>query len=309
MKYSYSAISKYQECPFKYKLHYVDRLRQKYQSSPLIFGSAMDMAVQAMLDNWGKETDFITLFSTKFQELCEGNEVKFSKTDCDLSLIDEHIFIELQKHFKMDLKTVASSGLNYKDEIEAFSQLCFESLKTKGIMLLNHFYAWAKDNVQEVQGTQNKVEFANEEGDVFEGYLDFVCTLKDGRKVVMDLKTSSNPNKYYPEDSANNSPQLTIYSHFLENADVGYIVLDKTVRKKEPRIRHKEVYGTITDDQVNKVFNDIDETLHKIRDKVFPQNFNSCNNFNGCEYRNYCKSNGENMEGLCYKTTQEVKRD
>jgi hypothetical protein len=311
MKLSYSAISKYQECPFKYKLHYIDRLRQNYLSSPLIFGSAFDKVSTMILEDFGKEQrDYAIEFATAYYILTEaGDAIKFSKSDCDLSLIPEHLLEGIENVYQLKAKEVLDSSRQYEVEQNMFYDLCCVSQKEKGILLLAEFKNWVYDNVASVISMQDKVEFANEEGDSFEGYIDFICTLKNGKTVIMDLKTSSNPNKYYTEGSADISPQLTIYSQGKEIKDVGYIVLDKTIRKKEPRVRFKEVYGTITEEQVSKTFNDIDDALHKIRAEEFPKNEDSCNNFGGCPYRAYCKSNFENMEGLCYKTTQEVKRD
>lgn len=310
MKLSYSAISKYQECPFKYKLHYIDRLRQTYLSSPLVFGSAFDKVSTMLLEDFGKnKNDYAYEFEHEFTKiLLNGDPVKFSKTDCDLSLIPEATIEAIEHNYQLDAKQVLNSQKEYEIEQKMFYELSCASLIEKGKMLLKEFEIWVYANIASVQSMQDKVEFTNEEGDSFEGYLDFICTMKNGKTIVMDLKTSSNPNKYYMEDSATNSPQLTIYSHGKEIAEVGYIVLDKTIRKKEPRVRHKEVYGTITEEQVNKVFNDIDDALHKIRAEEFPKNEDSCNAFGGCQYRAYCKTNGENMEGLCFKTTHEVKR-
>lgn len=46
---SHSAAEKYKTCPAQYKLHYIDKIRSEKIGSPLIFGGAMDEALNVLL--------------------------------------------------------------------------------------------------------------------------------------------------------------------------------------------------------------------------------------------------------------------
>jgi hypothetical protein len=52
-KISYSAYKKYTTCPKMYEYHYNQKLRPTGTSSSLLFGSAMDEALNALLLNTG----------------------------------------------------------------------------------------------------------------------------------------------------------------------------------------------------------------------------------------------------------------
>ena len=49
MKISHSQVSKYLACPRMYKYHYRDKLRPDTTSSALLFGDAMDKALNSFL--------------------------------------------------------------------------------------------------------------------------------------------------------------------------------------------------------------------------------------------------------------------
>ena len=53
---SYSQISMYNECPFKWKLNYVDKLSIRESNIHLIFGTAMHEVLQTYLEIMYYET-------------------------------------------------------------------------------------------------------------------------------------------------------------------------------------------------------------------------------------------------------------
>ena len=169
-------------------------------------------------------------------------------------------------------------------------------------MLLEALVEWIDENVAETIACQKKIEIENELGDKFIGYLDFIVKLKDGRTVLIDLKTSSNPKLYYPSDSASNSRQLGIYSQEEGISEVAYLVADKKIRKRVPRVRLSFVEGVITEEHLDNVFSEIEEVTIEIKDKLqkgkesFSKNLDSCDLYSGCPYKQYCKSGS--LKGL-----------
>jgi hypothetical protein len=83
---------------------------------------------------------------------------------------------------------------------------------------------------------------------------------------------------------------------------VAYLVGDKKIRKKEPRVRIKFVKGEITEEFLDKTFLQIEEVTGIIKEKLpygkgeFEQNKEACPNFGNCEYINLCWKGS--MKGL-----------
>ena len=140
------------------------------------------------------------------------------------------------------------------------------------------------------------------------------------KRYVYDIKTSSNPKQYYyskvkkdelveindhtllytglENNAASESLQLGIYSQEVKNPNVGYVVIDKTIRKRTPRVRLTEIKGTITENHLDNIFNEIDETLHNIKEEKFEKkkDISDCFGFGKCEFYNLC--HGGSFTGL-----------
>jgi len=320
---SNSQISTYTDCPRKWWLQKIKRLRPNYKGSALLFGSALDQAVEHILlkkeGSFHQEfLDSMKIFDVNGTEKVLPHDildVRFFAGDIDPTLLEQEVvdyycdavFIkkveinEMLEYCKQQRK--AKKPLS-RDEQRLFNYMAYESLLQKGLMLLDALDEWIEENVTEVHSVQKKIEIENENGDKFIGYLDFIVTLKDGRKVLIDLKTSSNPNAYYPATSAADSVQLGIYSQEEGITDVAYLVADKKIRKRDPKVRLKFVEGKITEEHLDKVFEDIEKVTIEIKEKlktgeeVFEKNLDSCMKFAGCEFFNYCKKGC--MKGLEY---------
>lgn len=328
---SNSQINTYRDCPRKWYLDKVKRLRPNWTSSALIFGSAIDAAVEHYLLT--KKTDYLDVFENsmrKFQingvdkTLPENLlDVRFTNGDVDIDVLKVYFettypgvwemfcdelgveapdigeFFEYAKQQKRNKNKLSDT------EQKLINFISWNSLEAKGIMILDKLREWIDENVEEVHEVQKKIEIENANGDKFIGFLDFIVTLKDGRKVLIDLKTSSSPNTYYPPQSASESVQLGIYSQEEQVPDVAYLVADKSIRKRHPKVRLKYVEGVITEEHLDEVFDDIEEVTTEIKanldkgKKGFPKNKDSCVKFGGCQYFSYCNKN-KDMTGLCY---------
>lgn len=315
---SNSSINTYSECPYKYKLDKVDRIRPTWKSSSLLFGSAIDAAMEAILSG-DKELCGEDYFVNNMVETeINGKKVKTFKTsnirytsgDVQEELLDKSDF-KLLNEYAEELEIQIDEGYTFSDFIEyykknkkkadkeehlLFSAVAYLCLFQKGIMMIPLLEDWAEKNVAEVHDIQRKINIENEDGDYITGYLDFIVTLKDGRKVLMDLKTSSDAKKYYPDGCVEESQQLHIYAEDVGLEDAGYLVVDKKIRKREPRVRLREVYGKINEKSLDKVFEKVEEVLYNIKDEKFEKNKNSCFNYGGCQYYSLCHHGS--MKGL-----------
>jgi hypothetical protein len=103
--------------------------------------------------------------------------------------------------------------------------------------------------------------------------------------VILDHKTAS---KRYPEDECEYSLELALYAKEEGINQVGYVVFDKEMRKRQPRARIQVIFGEITPRAI-EVASEVQEQVQRAVDaKIFPCNFSQCNKQFGkpCEYKN-----------------------
>lgn len=206
-KLSYSAARKFQECAKSYEYHYINKYRSKYQSSALVFGTAIDVAFGSMLK---KESDWLQKYEKiwKFQKIndkyqylpkCVDIVYSDSEMDFDLLLPQDHDKIKAElkindvKSFYEDLKeakqTYSWDILPYEKKL-AFNFINWFSLFRKGIVMLNSLEKNIVPNIIEVLDTQTYVKLVNADGDVITGFADMVVRYKGYDKpMVLDLKT------------------------------------------------------------------------------------------------------------------------
>jgi uncharacterized protein YebE (UPF0316 family) len=299
----------------------VERIRPKWKASPLLIGSAIDEAVEhILLKKDGSYEDAFFAALDKFE--VNGVDktlpkdllgVRFTAGDIDLSLFDEKIVHDFIKSQDLEMDNLvefleyckqqrkAKTALETSEQL-IFNFIAYTTTRAKGLLMLARVKEWIDENVVEVHSVQKKIEITNAHGDKFIGYLDFVATLKDGRKVLIDLKTSANIKAYYKEDSAEKSRQLGIYSQEEKLPDVAYLVVRKKILKKDPRVQLAFIEGTITEEHLDDIFDEIEEVTIEIKENLplgkeaFGKNEDSCMNFGGCKYWNLCKKGS--MKGM-----------
>ena len=257
VRLSHSAVNKYLACPREYELFYVHKFRSKYQSSPLLFGSAMDGSLEHYVIHKNFD-EALKVFNETWQnqkvnkidtDLRLLTTINYSGKDLDLDLLEAEDFVSINEllgkgaSFKIDeiveKKKQKSFQFLKKKEKEILNYTSWLCLKRKGALLLAEGKRIIDENMIELLGTQVKVELENSEGDSSIGYADLVVRWKGYDKpIVMDFKTSS-PD--YKADSVRTSPQLSGYvlglSEQFENTDLGgYIVLNKNILKNRIKI-------------------------------------------------------------------------
>lgn len=257
VRLSHSAVNKYLSCPREYELSYLHRFVSKNQSSPLLFGSAMDSSLEHYVIN--KDFDAAlkvfneTWASQKVNKIPKDlrllTTINYSARDLDLDLLETEDFVSINEicgkgaSFKIDEIVAKKKANSYqflkKKEKELINYTSWLCLKRKGFLMLSEAKRIIDENMVELLGTQVKVELENSEGDSSIGYADLVVRWKGYEKpIVMDFKTSS-PD--YKNDSVRTSPQLSGYvlglSEQFENTDLGgYIVLNKNILKNKIKI-------------------------------------------------------------------------
>lgn len=312
-KISHSAFRKFMTCPQMYNLHYNLRLRPLGLSSALLFGSAMDEALNVMLLKTG---DPYKVFKDNFTwEVCEG--IQYHKDDLDMSIFN-----------KEQLELLHYRNFEYKS---------WASLRVKGRMLIEKYEDEILPRINKVYKVQKELEGRR-------GFIDVIVDFDDYGKVLLDHKTASRPYKY---DAIENDTQLSLYSHH-ENIDkVGFIVLNKKINQNLVKTckkcgfngsysRHKscpeiingirchgEWTSTTNPEAVIQVLiSDVPKDLQKftvdsiskvekcINAGYYTPNLNSCSKYYGkdCPYKNYCLHKDQTgLEYIKEETKKETK--
>jgi hypothetical protein len=326
IRLSNTAITTFQQCGMKYKYHYIDRYRTKLIDSPLFFGNAIDNAINVQLLSKKKNLtdsekelaskDYKLVFRDALQNVAIVNSeasnnksdirkselARYFNSDLDLDIWTESDLNEFFTNSIPEMKHINKS--NYKafideclevrkkkelldmPEYRLFNFACWISLHRKGLILLEEYKKTILPEIIEVHDIQKEVHLPNEKGDFITGYIDFIATFKDGIKRVMDNKTSSSA---YTHQNILDSQQLVIYTENQKNYKCGFAVLEKKLRKKEPRVRSYLIFGEISDIQVEKAFSEIEYVLEDIKAEKFEKNEKSCFAFGKpCAYYDLC---------------------
>lgn len=325
MKLSHTSHQTYKECSYKWKLHYQDKLRSTQVGSALHFGKSLDDALNRILlekkcnltdgEKLLLNTDEFTAFNSSFDhmftsdnqviEVNKSTVIEYFKSDFDYDLLNDSdidLILAYAKELNIDLDALSIPDLIEcmgelkkekktidKDLLSLHNYACFLSLRRKAHILIQAYRDQILPKIQEVYSIQEPVSLPDDEHELI-GYIDFIASFVDrpGVMVICDNKTSS---RSYTEEAANQSEQLAIYSEYKNIKDVAFVVLEKKLRKKEPRVRTRIVFGVSQDSLKDKVFEDITTTLEGIVQKDFTKNWEACYSYGRpCQYFNYCRT-------------------
>ncbi len=281
---SHSAVNKYLECPTAWKLHYVDKLRSTTMSAALLFGTAIDKAVEVLVQSkdlnhsklifnnlWDKQE--INGVSTEL-EYCP--DIVYAKNDLDLEIInlDDYTDVELFNKILEKKDTVGFDNLSV-DEKRLYNGVNWVIARERGELMLEAVYNEILPKLTKVLSTQEKIDLSNGDGDSVIGYVDMVAEYEGySSPIIFDFKTST---RAYEENSVRTSPQLTLYVHALEEKyktrKAGFIVLSKAIQKNRKKIcsvcgndgsggRHKTCDAKITDLKGSRCNGEWKETIN-----------------------------------------------
>lgn len=310
IKISHTSSQMYSECGLKYDLHYNQRIRPTKTKSPLVFGKAIDNALNDLLVNKNVE---------KATQIFLHDMTHIQVNGKDYNLDEDDSIVQWTKS---DVDTLISEDAR-------------TTLIEKGKLMIRDYHNKVLPRIKEVVAVQQESVITNAEGDKISGALDLIVVWEDGRRLLMDNKTSSRP---YEEDSAANSPQLTLYfwaekEHYKLDA-VGYIVMSKKINHNEKKtcktcgfdgsgLKHKTchnvldkkrcngewdvtyspecdiqiVINDVDEKTIDKTFETLDNANHGITNQIYEANKNACyGKFGPCVYRGLCHKNS--MDGL-----------
>jgi hypothetical protein len=326
-KLSYSQLNLFDECSYKWKLSYLDGLKTSEINSPLFFGSALDASFEYLL--LSKKEDLteeeLTLLTTKTvyevfdlamnvqdgKTLPDNPDCFYFASDFDPELLTIKDLAELKKYdsevtdyflfFNQCRELIkAKKPLPLLDQ-KLHNLMCWMSLYRKGLLMIDEYKKTIIPQIHRVYAIQKNIHLENHSGDIIRGKIDFIASFVDNpeEKTICDNKTASQP---YPDDSVANSLQLAIYCESEKIDMAAFIVAEKKVRKKDPKVRVNIIKDKVSEASYEKAFAKVDEVLHNINAGNFHKKDNQkdCFSFGRkCSYFKLCWFN--NSEGLVKK--------
>lgn len=358
LKISYSSATRFKECPTKYYL--AKQYRNAKIASPLVFGSAIEEGVTEIITsrdlarginvfhrNWLNER------SEASKPIKDNPKVEYNDSDMETSLIPSAMGQEILKEYLDDTDANWEDALeicqklmkaeNANEQEAAFvNRLFWESCFARGKLMLTAFSEQLLPKVLSIveikgeKGVQFPIKLEDPNGNVIEGFIDYVLRLKDhARPVIIDCKTAAMP---YDNHKLVSSDQLKTYAAYLEEAlgepcDVGYMVLLKRVKFVKscaqcgegqedwaPQAKKCKVHGTLltrtpqtgtqllihsfSSDDLESTLSDYENIITAIESKIEFKNASQCMNYNKpCEFYDVCWKNKkpENIPHLVKK--------
>ena len=321
IKLSYSSYETYVTCGKKYEYEKKHGLREQKLSSALLFGSAVDNALNETLKAKKETGEFLPV------EQCVERFKHFwtysSDRDGKLTNIRTSKDVEYSKYDALEIEP----DMDHQDEsvFPTASPLNWYSLRFKGEVLIHAYYEVFLPKIKEVKEVQFEVSSTDEEGDkLLRGNIDAILVLNDGHTYIIDNKTTS---VKYDEDIIGRSKQLSLYSALTGIDRAGYFVLNKKLNKEHHRecvecgaisdsgrIKNCDslnakgkrcggelkssmsfsattqcVLGDINQTFKNNFFESISEVFKGIKHEVFPRNYENCMQYNRpCPFFEMC---------------------
>lgn len=346
MQISNSQVDKYETCPWMWYLHYIERIRSLYKPSALFFGSALDEAFGRLhLDKMAPELreQHAEMLEYSAEELFKktmetqqhngedlflptSSYTSFFKSDFDLSLLTDEDFqrvadfatelgmevaVDDVSDFTAECFSILKKGQLAGSDRRLFNLVGWLSLYRKGLILIDGYRKIVMPQIAEVYAIQEKVELPDGHGNTYIGYIDYIARWEgEDFKRVCDDKTSS---RAYAEDAVRNSTQLASYCEFVGVNTATYTVVEKGIRKREPRYRVQILHDEIPEEQFELTFDRILGMIEAVEAGVFPKASEreggakeNCFLFGRkCDYWNLCHGDGS-MKGLVQLSEKET---
>jgi len=246
----------YAECPRRYKLWYINRLRPVAVRSSLFFGKAIDCALNELLilkDLDKAKTQFLNQWSTVSVNGTDhpaptSLNIIYSASDYDFDLLDKGDIELLKEEYGLSDAVVAikqamsdKEAVGFEELPEHKKKLCnhivWFCLYRKGLVMIRDYNLKIMPKFTKVLAVQEQIASENEEGDKITGYLDLVVELENGDRYLLDNKTSTLP---YATDAVMRNQQLILYYAMTREKynlkGVGFVVMLKRLDKDKKKV-------------------------------------------------------------------------
>lgn len=237
---SYSALKMWSECPFKYKLTYVDAIGKFAGNEYTAFGSALHEACEKKLLN--NNEDELKIFSEAF-------ETELAKLPAEQKR-DDKLITEMREQGKT-LAPMALPAL--KEKFGNFTILAAE-----------------EDLYEKLEALEWN----------FKGFIDLIIKTEDGKIHILDWKSCAWGWDMKKKSDPITTYQLTFYKHFYakkhnvnpDDIETHFALLKRTAKKDNVEIFRV----TSGDKKTQNAFNLMKKALYAIDKGFYPKNRLSC---------------------------------
>ena len=248
---SFSALKVWNECPFKYKLSYEDRVNVYSGSEYTAFGTALHEAAELKVqDDLVNEQDiFLSKFNEEIKVLRENNQK-----------VDEKLIIDMIEQGKtLSTKVIPSLKEKFgKFKVLAAEEDIYESIKQDPDLGYN-----------------------------FKGFIDLIIQTEDEKIHIIDWKSCAWGWDTKKKSDKITTYQLTFYKHFyaqkhnvdIKNIETYFALLKRTAKKNQVEIFRV----TSGPKKIQNALNFLNKALYNINKKNYPKNKLNCTY---CEYKN-----------------------
>ena len=243
---SYSQYNQWVTCPHKWKLNYIDELRQFTDNIHTMFGTSMHEVLQTYLTIMYNDT------------------IKMA----DALPLDEMLLHRMKTNYTDIMENNGGEVFCEQEDIEEFYQhglLILEWFKKKrGMYFSKKHY--------ELVGIEVPIEYKLNDGIKFIGYMDVVLhdTFRDRYKII-DIKTSTMGWNKWAKADKNKTDQLLLYKQFygkqhdisLDKIDVEYFIVKRKLYEKVefPQRRVQTFSPANGTPSINKVMNNLNKFI------------------------------------------------
>ncbi|MBF93361.1 MAG: hypothetical protein CMB78_06265 [Euryarchaeota archaeon] len=206
---SYSQISMFSNCPHRWKLNYIDKLKVSESNIYLIFGTAMHEVIQTYL------------------EIMYNDSVK----NADLLDLKEMLLDKLIEQFKIAEQEDGKAPCT-KEDLQEFFQDGVEILDFVKRKRADYF----SKRGYELIGCEVPIEVDLEKNIKMIGYIDIVILDKISNTIkIYDIKTSTRGWNKWAKKDENKTQQLLLYKQFysrqynhpIEKIEVEYFIVKR----------------------------------------------------------------------------------
>ena len=255
MKISSSAAKKYSTCGKMYEYHYIKKIRPNWTSSALLFGDALDKALNELVLNTGVDPyeTFVKGWTHAFINkkpvyVPTATSLLYANKDYDANLLVQEDFDEIKRRIdcgelkEHDFSQLVKKKKDYswqkltEDEKKYFNFQNWLCMKRKAWYIIEGYKVKVLPKIKKVHAVQKEIIVENGEGDVLSGFVDLIADLEGYGTVILDHKTSA---RDYDLDAVVKSEQLALYVHMEgENYNTqygGFIVMKKNLNYNKIR--------------------------------------------------------------------------
>jgi putative RecB family exonuclease len=254
--YSHSRISTFENCPYQYKLKYIDKIKVDV---PTTIEAFMGSLVHEALEKLYKDKKFMK--DTSKDELLEFYENLWDKEySDDILIVKADQGLTSDNYKKMGVKFIE----DYYDKFKPFDQLTILGLETTDRMTLP-------------------------DGNQWHVRIDKLACDDEGNYFVCDYKTNS---RMKDQEEADEDRQLALYSIWVKNKfnDVRSVKLVWHMLAF-----NKDAISERSDEQLEKLQQDVCDKIKEIESATeFPRNITGLCNY--CVYKSICPSFKHELE-------------